>query len=444
MKQKNNPLSTRPTRFASRSGRGSPYPRQRRGRGRRLWFPQGFLWGAATSAYQVEGGITQNDWEAQNVLAKAGRACEHYQRFEQDFALVKKLNHNAHRLSLEWSRIEPSQQKWNEEAIHHYYHVLEYLKKHGFKTFVTLHHFTNPVWINRKGGWANPETIEHFTDYVLKIVEELHQYVDYWITINEPGIYASLSYLNGVWPPFEKSAVKAFRVYSNMLRSHNKAYEIIHAHLPEAQVGLAQNVALNEPWRKTNLGDQILVKFSDWVSIDYFFSRAKYDFIGLNYYFHNRLKLSLGKIGASAPPRGELTDKGWEIYPRGIYEVLLKLKKYNRPIYITENGIADQKDRSRGKFILDHLKFVHRSIRRGVKVQGYFYWSLLDNFEWPVKLGETGYESKFGLIKVDFASQKRTIRKSARVYAKICKSNVLPLPPTLHHGGQVSRQGRGR
>ncbi|MDZ4244110.1 MAG: glycoside hydrolase family 1 protein [Candidatus Doudnabacteria bacterium] len=405
-------------------------PKPKRQKSRTLRFPKGFLWGAATSAYQVEGGIANNDWETQVRLPRAGAACDHYNRFEADFKLAKKLNHNAHRLSLEWSRIEPDKGKWDEEALRHYFHVLENLKNQGFTTFVTLHHFTNPVWVAKQGGWAHKKTVDDFADYVGKIAQTLGQFIDFWVTVNEPGIYAYMGYQGGFWPPFAKSILKSFMVYRNMLEGHNRAYKLIHAYYHDAKVGLAQNVSSFRPFHPRSFFDNLEVKVQEFINIDYPYRKTICDFIGLNHYMYRRIHFSLWfwKKQVVRGREAELSDKGWEIYPRAVYEVLLKLKKFGKPIYITENGIADSTDKKRPEFIRGYVKEVYHAIKRGVDVRGYLHWTLLDSYEWPVlKQEKTGYKMQFGLVKVDFKNQKRAVRKSARVYAKICKDNALTL-----------------
>jgi len=390
-----------------------------------LHFPKGFLWGAATSAYQVEGGITNNDWETQNRLPKAGLACDHYRRYEEDFKLAKKLNQNAHRLSLEWARIEPQKNEWDEEALHHYYHVLKFLKEQGFKTFVTLHHFTNPVWVADQGGWVNKTTIQDFQDYAGKVAQSLGQYIDYWITVNEPNLYADLGYLTGKFPPFKRSLLKAQRVYKNLLRAHNKVYQMIHAYYPEAQVGFAQNFPWRKASRRYNIFDQLAVRVANWIEYDYPYGRTKNDFIGVNHYSDTHLKVTFnparGFIELHRHP-GEASDRDWPIHAHAIYQVLLKLKTLQKPVYITENGLADAEDKQRGEYLREYLIQIHRAIKAGVDIRGYLHWSLMDNFEW-----EDGYRWKFGLLEVNFKTQKRKIRKSALYYARICKNNELTL-----------------
>ncbi|MDP3741273.1 MAG: glycoside hydrolase family 1 protein [bacterium] len=408
-----------------------------RGRSRVLKFPPGFLWGTATAAYQIEGGI-QNDWETQSRLAQAGKACDHYNRYQEDFLIAKKLHNNAIRISLEWSRIEPEEGVWNEEALEHYFHVLDFLKEKGFTIFLTLHHFTNPIWFARSGGWTNKKSGAKFAAFTDKVVEHLGELVDFWVTINEPNVYANMGFLRGMWPPFTANLWQAYRVYKNMLDAHNRAYTVIHAYYPDAKVGLAQNISANEPYNPRSFLDRKLAQFNDWIKTNYPYSKTKNDFIGLNYYFRNRMHAGLDSSAAADGnekgarekiPQERLTDKGWEIYPEGLYRVLVGLKKFRKPIYITENGLADARDAKRADFIVNHLKAVHRAIARGTPVKGYLHWTLLDSYEWPVLENEkTGFEMKFGLVEVDFAGDlKRKIRKSAKSYARICQKNALSL-----------------
>lgn len=394
-----------------------------------LKFPDGFLWGAATSAYQVEGGITNNDWAVSDRVPKAGLACDQYHRYEEDFKIAKYLHHSAHRLSLEWSRIEPQEGQFSEEAINHYHRVLKFLKDNGFATFVTLHHFTNPVWFAQKGGWANPSAVKYFSDYTAKVTQSLGHLVDFWITVNEPKLYAGMAFGQGIWPPFVKGLWRSKKVYDQMLIGHNRAYDIIHGYYPQSQVGFAQNIAWNEAEHKGVL-DGLIAKISDWLTYSAL-TKTKYDFIGLNHYMYYRVHLALSWRKYVNVSSGEkLSERGWAIHPNAMYLVLMKLRQYQKPIYITENGIADSTDRYRGDYIRDYLLAIHRAITDGADVRGYLHWSLLDNFEW-----EDGYKWKFGLVAVDFKTQKRTIRESAFAYSHICQDNaILPLDLPLIKG----------
>lgn len=397
-------------------------PLKVRGRSRGL-FPEGFLWGASTSAYQVEGGITQNDW-AVSRMPPSGLACDHYNRYKEDFLLAKKLGQNAQRISLEWSRIEPEKGKFDERELEHYHQVLKFLKDNGFKTFVTLHHFTNPVWFAKLGGFEQKRNLDYFKVYVLKVAEDLGEYIDFWITINEPTVYAGMAYNEGKWPPFKKNIILVFQVYRNMLEAHNRAYDAIHKYYPNALVGFAQNIWCYEPANPRSFFDRLAVKFLKWVNFRLPFSRTKNDFLGLNHYFYGQLHFSMNwsknfheiRTNKNIPR----TDRGWPIYPEALYQVLLELKKFHKPIYITENGLADSEDLKRADYIQKYLGAVAKAIEEGVDVRGYLHWSLLDCFEW-----EDGYKWKFGLLEVDFATQERRIRSSAEFYAKICKQNFM-------------------
>ena len=368
-------------------------------------FPDGFLWGAGTAAHQVEGGNVNNwsEWEK----GDAGRACEHYQRFEEDFALAKSLNHNAHRFSIEWSRIEPKEGMINKGEIEHYRQVLLALKKRGIEPFVTLNHWTLPIWFAEKGGWLNPKAPYYFDRFVKIISENLFDLVDFWITLNEPNIYTAQSFLTGKWTPQNKNIFKYFKVLNNLAKAHHLAYRSLHLIDLDCQVGVAKNNIYFE--------GGLLAKFADYFWNKYFLNKIKekQDFIGLNYYKWFRFNQNKNK---------ELTDMGWEIYPKGIYYVLKDLEKYEKPIYITENGLADAQDKRREKFIKEHLFWIHKAIKNGVNVKGYLHWSLIDNFEW-----DKGFWPRFGLVEVDYKTMERRVRRSARVYAEICGRNELEM-----------------
>ena len=410
-----------------------------------LKFPNGFFWGAATSAHQVEGG-NHNDWseweiknakiKMQNAKLKSwpdyilknypnllqeenyisGRTCDHYNRFEEDFDLAKSLGHNAHRFSIEWSRIEPEEGKFNQEAIEHYKKAILSLRERGLEPFVTLWHWTIPLWFRDKGGWRSKKNINYFFRYEKKIVSELRDNVRFWITLNEPEIYSINSYLKGVWPPQKKNLISYFSVIRNLIYAHRKAYKIIKKIQPRAQVGIAKNNVYFEQYKNKPTGI-ILKKFIDWWWNFYFLNKIKnhQDFIGLNHYFHNRIIYGFNKNENKI-----VSDMGWELYPEAIYFVLKDLEKYKKPIYITENGLADARDEKREWFIKESLKNVHKAIQEGVDVRGYLYWSLLDNFEW-----DKGFWPRFGLIEVDYKTLERKVRPSATAYKRICENNSI-------------------
>lgn len=397
-------------------------------------FPKGFLWGAATSAHQVEGNNINSDWwewEPGHVKDNevSGVACDHYNRYEQDFDLIQKMNHTAHRLSIEWARIEPEEGVWNYEAVEHYHHVFRALKERNIKIMLTLHHFTNPAWLNRKGGWEKKHTAEYFARYVSFVAEQYKNVVDFWVTLNEPMVYVAESFIFGKRPPQKSSVWSAWRAYQTFALAHRKAYKIIHRIDANAQVGLAHNVSSYHAYRKHSWGDQLFEMMMDRITNHAFLKKSKYhDFYGLNYYFHIRIRhvnffQTLKGFDIFEPvlrERRETSDIGWEIYPHGMFNMLMDFADSKKPIYITENGIAAQDDTHRQKFIREYLQEIYHAIQGGADVRGYFYWSLLDNFEW-----EAGFGPRFGLVHVDYKTQKRTLKPSALMYADISKRNGL-------------------
>ncbi len=379
-----------------------------------------FLWGAATSAHQVEGNNIHNDfweWERKTPsIEKSGLACDSWNRWREDFALAKELGHSAHRFSIEWSRIEPVQGQFNRQAIDHYRQELEELRRLGMKSFVTLHHFTNPAWLAKKGGWAYGQTPELFGRYVAYVVQHLGDLVDFWVTINEPMVYATQGYFHGTWPPHIKSFLKTWWIVRQMAYGHKVAYRTIRRYRPEAQIGAAHNLMAFIP-ESNSFFDTLFVNVVRQ-RYNHEFLRlihGYHDFLGVNYYRPVFLKARLWPVGVTEIKKpGVYSDMQWPVYPEGLTAVLREVKKYNLPIYITENGLADADDSRRADFIRSHLRAVEEAQREGIDVRGYLHWSLLDNFEW-----DKGFGPRFGLIEVDFATQARRIRPSAWVYKAI-------------------------
>ncbi len=402
-------------------------------------FPQNFLWGAATSAHQVEGQNIHNDWwlaEQSRALKEAsGSACRHYELYAQDFTIAKELNHNCHRFSIEWSRIEPQEGKFDASEIEHYRKVIFELKSKGIEPIVTLHHFTNPIWFSQKGGWTKSSLQKYFLRFVDRIVCEFADQVKFWITINEPLIYSSHAYLLGVWPPKECSLFKTVRVTLNMASAHIKAYRIIHKiyrekSLEKPMVSIAANLQAFEicqPTLKNKLALYLRHKLYNLYLIEKLLRKKTLDFIGINYYGRNLADVRSWKIrsllldtcGYNHHPLRK-NSLGWDIYPRGLYKLLMALKRYHLPILITENGICTEDDNLRWDYIREHLEELHQAIDQEVEVLGYIYWSLIDNFEW-----DKGFSPRFGLVHVDYQNQKRTIRESARKLAQVAQSNEI-------------------
>lgn len=412
-----------------------------------LKFPSGFLWGASTSAYQIEGGNT-NDWSewekvnADRLILQSktfwspcqqekfpemfnrdnylcGQACKSFELFREDIACLKELNCSAYRLGLEWARLEPAEGNFNRKAIEHYRLILKTLKENKIKTVLTLWHWTNPLWLVKQGGWESKKVREYFSRYASLVVDELGELVDFWVTLNEPLMIIGHGYFDGKFPPNKKFSPALFKVFNNFAAVHKQCYKIIHHKYPGAQVSLAMTTGAFTPAHQFNPLELLMVKLANYIRNDWYMNRIKgyFDYIGVNYYHHDRLiwhppfKKNLNE---------KITDRGWEIYPEGIYLVLKNYQKYKKPIYILENGIADAADKLRPDFIKDHLYYIHQAIGEGADVRGYFYWSLLDNFEWA-----EGYWPKFGLYAVDRRTFKRLARPSAKIYADICKNNQV-------------------
>ncbi len=413
-----------------------------------LKFPDGFFWGAATSSHQVEGGNFNDwsEWEKANAarLAKeaknkwqpwqqekfpemfkpenyiSGQACDHYNRYEEDFDIAKSLGHNAHRFSIEWSRIEPEEGKFNEAEIEHYRKVIQALRERGLEPFVTLWHWTMPLWVRDMGGVENKKFADYFASYAKYVAGKLGDSVKYWFTLNEPTSVIGNSYQWGNWPPQKKSFLAAQKVFKNLAAAHNLAYDEIHKINSGAQVGVANILSYFEPQNKNSILDKLALKFAEYYSNKKFLNltRNRHDFLTAQYYFYNKIKFS-----SKTDNKAEInSDMGWGIRPEGLYYILKELKKYNKPTYVTENGLADAKDYRRADFIKGHLKWIHKAISEGVDVRGYFYWSLLDNFEW-----DKGFWPRFGLVEIDYQTLERKIRPSAFEYAKICRNNSLEL-----------------
>lgn len=417
-------------------------------------FPQGFFWGSATSAHQVEGDNFNDwtEWEKANAKRLAeeatlrqaqginpwpdfilqnysnplqpenyisGRACDHYNRFEGDFEIAKSLGQNAHRFSIEWSRIEPEEGKFNEAEIEHYRKVILALRQRGLEPFVTLWHWTNPLWIRQIGGWENKKTVNYFCRYVEKIAQSFKD-IRFWIILNEPNVYVSYGYIVGKQPPEIRNFFKAMKAFRNLLEAQKLAYSIIRQYKSLASVGITHSVICFEAQNDIFI-NKIINFFADFFWNFYFFKKinAFCDFIGFNYY-----KRKLIGFGRRNKKMEDISDLGWEIFPEGIYFLLKKFSKYRKPIFITENGIADVRDLDRAKFIKGHLKWIYKAINEGVDVRGYFYWSLLDNFEMP-EIRVRGFWLRFGLVEVDYKTMERRIRPSAYQYAKICRENKI-------------------
>jgi len=398
-------------------------------------FPEGFLWGSATSSYQVEGQNNNNDWYLWEIEAKTPFRCgdgvDSYHRFEEDFDLAKSLGHNAHRLSFEWSRIQPEKSRFNDREIEHYKKVISSLRKKSLKPVVTLHHFTNPLWFYRDNCWLNPASADYFAEYVAKVSERFSGLVDCWITVNEPMVYIYNSYIRGLWPPGDKSLNKALRALENIKKAHIRAYDIIHKNCSQASVSVAKHMRVFSPCYRFNFGQNSVPAFLrnrlfNFNILEFFIGKKALDFIGLNYYAKDfvkySVKFSFGENCKSAHHRLRKNSLNWYMDAKGILKILIKLKRFKMPVMITENGTTEAADFFYEDYLKRHLFYIAKAIESGVNVTGYLWWSLIDNFEW-----DKGYRAKFGLIEVD-KDLNRQIKPFALVYKDICVNNRLEIP----------------
>jgi len=408
-----------------------------------LKFPKRFFWGAATSAHQVEGNNHNNwsVWELENAksLAKSaeyklsdlaswatirgqatdpdnyvsGEAIDHYRRYKVDLAIAEKLNLNAFRFSIEWSRIEPEEGVWSREAIDHYRDYIREIKRRGMEPMPTLFHWTMPVWFQEKGGFEHARNIKYFVRFAEKVIDEYHQDIRYITSINEPDTVVSHGYITLDHPPQHRSYIKAFVVYRNLLKAHKRVYSYAHKKSRRLRIGFTKSYA----WVRA--GDdraitRLAVRADLWLRDDVplRYVRRKLDFIGVNYYFSDR------HVGFRIENENhKLSDLGWEMRPEDIKHVLVRLKKWKKPLLITESGVADQGDEHRKWWIAQTLAAIYGAQQAGADVMGYLHWSLFDNFEWAY-----GRWPRFGLVEIDYDdNMKRTVRPSGVWYGNLVK-----------------------
>jgi beta-glucosidase len=406
-------------------------------------FSKDFMWGASTAAHQLEGD-TYNQWSVwehanANRLAKtakkrlswmpywknireeaedpdnyiSGKGVDHYHLYEKDFDIAKKLNLNALRFTVEWSRIEPEPGQWNQEAIDHYKRYIKELRARDIEPILNIWHWTMPVWFVSRGGFENKKNLYFFERFVHKVAQELTKDIKYVITLNEPNVYASFSYLTGEWPPQKKKPLMMIKVYRNLARTHRKSYYILKNQKPSLQIGMAAQLANIQAKRAHSFLDELITQWMRYLWNWWFLQRIRkeQDFIGLNYYFTDYYRFKLPAKPEN--PKVPTNDLGWYMEPEGIYPLLLRIwAHYKKPIIITENGVADREDQYRRWWIEETIVAMERAMSEGVKIIGYLHWSLLDNFEWS-----TGWWPKFGLVEVDRKTMKRKIRPSAKWFA---------------------------
>ena len=397
-------------------------------------FPDKFILGTATSAFQVEG-EGETEWKGfiGDDGTKLGLAIDHYNRYEEDLEYILYLG-NAYRFSMDWSKLQKSPYlPLNIDATKHYEKIFKILKENNKKVLLVLNHFSNPLWLFDIGGWTNKKTVEIYLDYAKKVLAIYSDYIDIINTFNEPNAYANMAYLLRGFPPKRINPILRNMALSNMSKAHSILYDYIKENYPKIKVGISHAHMIVEALNKKNIAANFIKRFFDYIEHEhvheYFTKKGlKLDYIGFSYYgripidrypllaYEERGRKKLDELGVSH-------DDMWELYPEGIYkQIKFFYEKYKKPILITENGTCSNDDELRKHSIYNHLFYVKKACGEGVPVMGYFHWSTFDNFELA-----HGPSRRFGLTSVDFKSPKleRKIKPSGHYYHKIVESNKL-------------------
>ncbi|TAK14799.1 MAG: glycoside hydrolase family 1 protein [Anaerolineae bacterium] len=416
-------------------------------------FPRGFLWGAATSSHQVEGNNTNNNWHRwEHSEGKihsghlSGLANDWWGgRWREDFDRAAESGQNAHRLSIEWSRVQPAPDRWDQNALDHYREMLRGLNERGMTPLVTLHHFTDPLWLEDHGGWTNPDVVTFFEAYAEQVVTALKGLCTTWCTINEPNVVTSLGYLLGTHPPGKKDIGQAFTVMGNQVLAHAAAYRKIHELQPEARVGPVINYRSLQPrrgwspldrmatWMQRKLYNDFFVDAVQTGKMDYLYKSVRapeaigtMDFLGINYYTRQEIFFDPGAANTAYTYQrfrtdAEMSQNGFMANePEGFFEALKWGYRCGVPLIVTENGIEDEVDGLRPRYLAQHLHQLWRAVNFNYRIKGYFHWTLVDNFEW-----DAGWKLRFGLYELDPETQARRKRRSAGLYEAVCKTNSL-------------------
>lgn len=419
-----------------------------------LVFPPSFLWGAATAAHQVEGANTQSDWwdweqrPGSPCPDRSGGACDHYRRYPEDIATLADLGLNTYRYSVEWARIEPEDGAVAQLELDHYRRMTDTVREAGLTPMVTLHHFTLPRWVAAAGGWLDPATPARFARYCETVVRALGDRVEWYCTINEPGVAAFGGYLGALgWPPGTQDVRSWERATDGLIEGHRLALAAVRAARPSARAGATHSL---QEW-DADAGGRPMMAWLRHRTEDVFLEASRQDdFVGVQTY--TRVPVRLGRAASAllgpmlrsrwaidtfvapsirhqatdpAPPlsRGtRRTRMGYEFRPEAVAATIRRVAELlpGKDIVVTEHGVATDDDAERVEFIDRGLRAIHAEIRAGLPVRGYVHWSALDNFEWA-----KGYTMRFGLIGVDFATQVRTVRPSARFLGEIARSGRL-------------------
>lgn len=433
------------------------------------------LFGSAISEYQVSGSShlpasQWAAWEAQDIFNgkltihnhdRSQNACDFWNTYPQDIALMSECGFNTFRFSVDWAAIEPEEGHFNQDALNHYEDVIRELNEHNITPMITLHHFSHPQWFEEKDGFSKRKNIKYFVRFCKKIFKEFAANVPLWCTINEIGPFVFQGYIQGVFPPGKHSLPEAFHVMANMLEAHNRVYHALKKmpHGNTCQIGLVHQYLTFEAYDQSWLGmlnplEQAPIKFMNYIFNDAMLYALKndtifpfvpnfkrtikglsksYDFIGLNFYsrvvirsqMYNAIAQYFSKQKIIAPafathrPNEIMTDMDYPVCPESFYEAIMEMNTLNVPIYITENGCPDDRDDRRELYIKTYLFALSQAIKDGANVKGYYYWSFMDNFEW-----NEGWEKKFGLYEVNLVTKERKLRKGAELFKKIALKKI--------------------
>uniref|UniRef100_A0A7C4GI51 Beta-glucosidase n=1 Tax=Fervidobacterium thailandense TaxID=1008305 RepID=A0A7C4GI51_9BACT len=432
-------------------------------------FPKSFFFGTATAAYQIEGAVAEDGrgpsiWDVfSHTPGKTYNgdngdvACDHYHRYKEDVQIMKEIGLNAYRFSISWPRVMPDGKKVNQKGVDFYNRLVDELLKNDITPFITLYHWDLPQALYEKGGWLNPDIAMYFRAYATFMFTELGDRVKHWITLNEPWCSAFLGYFTGEHAPGHKNLQEALTAAHNLLRAHGHAVQAFREEIKDGKIGLTNVVMKVEPgdarpesFLAAGMVDKLVnAWFHDPVIYgrypeeavrlyrerglnvpdeDFDIISAPVDFLGVNYYTRTLVIYDPNNPMGFSYVQGDLpkTEMGWEIYPQGLLDMLVYLKeRYRLPVYITENGMAGPdrlvngtvEDDYRIDYLVRHLEKVLEAINAGVDVRGYFIWSLMDNFEWAY-----GYSKRFGIVYVDYSTQKRIWKKSAYWLREFLKS----------------------
>ncbi len=413
----------------------------------------GVLLGVATAATQIEGGCDTTNWadwaKTPGHIADGTtpvRATGHWERWREDTELMASLGIQTYRFGVEWARLEPQPGVFSDEAFAHYRDEITLLRDKGIRPLLTLHHFNNPRWFESMGAFEHPDCVPIFLRFVERVVTELGDLVEDWCTINEPNVYATFGYLYGVFPPGAKSLPRTLRVMTNLAHAHITAYELIHALRAgkPTRVTFAIHLRVFDPANPANPVHRALARaqeflFQEAVTEAMCTGRFRmplrrpagiregryYDALGINYYSRSWVS----KIGDAARPGAELNDLGWEIYPEGLERVARWAHdRWPAPIWVTENGAADNTERFRTQFLHDHLEIVSAARATGLPFERFYHWCFVDNWEWA-----EGEVPRFGIVALDYATQERTVKPSGRFYADVIAAGGVTAEIAARH-----------